>query len=271
MGELSWTGTLRFLAGRFWMNLKAGYEYRASFWSQIVFMMLNNAFLLWFWRLFFGHFGQVAGWQLQDVYLLYAMSAIAFGLSNVFAGNAMNLAATIGDGELDYFIGLPVPTLLHATVTRIQVSAIGDVCFGIAILFLVLNGDPLQVALSLLVSIPAAVVFTSVIIIFSSLAFFLGESRGITFQLVHTMVAFSTYPDSIFRGNMVWVLYLLIPAGFMSHLPVHVIRPQLGSGSQMIALAKLLSGALFFVVAAIAIFQRGLRRYASGSSMGIRI
>jgi ABC-2 type transport system permease protein len=221
--------------------------------------------------LFFRQFGQVRNWRLQDVYLLYAMSAIAFGLSNVFAGSAMDLAGTIADGELDYFIGLPPPTLLHASVTKVRVSAIGDFIFGIVLLFIVFNGDPLAVASSLLVSIPAAVVFTSVIIIVSSLSFFMGESRGITFQLVHMMVAFSTYPDSIFRGNMHWVLYILIPAGFMSHLPVHVIHPLAGDPRGIFSLGELLAGAVVFGVIATVVFQQGLKRYASGSSMGIRI
>jgi len=177
---MSLPGTLRFILGRFWLNLKASYEYRASFWSQIVFMILNNAFLLWFWKLFFGQFGQVGNWRLDDVYLLDAMSAIAFGLSNVFAGSAMNLAGTIGDGELDYYIGLPAPTLLHATITKIQVSAIGDLIFGFGLLWMVFGAKPdgaLHIAVALASSIPAAVVFTAVIVIFSSLAFFTGETR----------------------------------------------------------------------------------------------
>lgn len=271
MGEMTFGGLLRFLAGRFWLNLKAQYEYRTSFWSQIAFMMANNAFLLWFWRLFFHRFGYVRSWHLQDVYLLYAFSAIAFGLSNVFAGSAVDLAGTIADGELDYYIGLPLPTLLHASVTKVRVSAIGDVIFGVVLLFVIFNGDPVKIGFSLLLSIPAAVVFTAFTIIVSSLSFFLGESRSITFQLVHTMVAFSTYPDTIFRGGMQWVLYLLIPAAFMSHLPVHVLRPLAEDPSTWISLGKLFLGCFGFVILSIGVFQFGLKRYASGSSMGIRI
>jgi ABC-2 type transport system permease protein len=270
---MSLAGLLRFLLGRFWLNLRAGYEYRTSFWSQIVFMMMNNAFLLWFWRLFFHQFGQVGEWRLQDVYLLYAMSTIAFGIANVFAGAAMNLAGTIADGELDYYIGLPAPTLLHAVVTKVQVSAIGDLLFGVVLLGLIFGSSPaglLHMAEAIVVSIPAAVVFTSVIVIFSSLSFFLGESRGITFQLVHTMIAFSTYPDSIFQGSMHWVLYLLIPAGFMSHLPVHVVHPMSGDPSAWLSCLKLLGAAAGFALAAVLIFQQGLKRYSSGSSMGMR-
>jgi ABC-2 type transport system permease protein len=269
--RMSALGLLRFLVGRSFLNLKAGFEYRTSFWSQILFMIANNAFMLWFWRLFFHHFGQVKSWKLQDVYLLYAMSAIAFGLSNVFAGSAMDLAGAITDGELDYFIGLPPPTLLHALVTKLRVSAIGDLLFGIVLLFLVFGAHPLHIFSALLVSIPAAVVLTSVMVIVSSLGFFMGESRGMTFQIVHMMVAFSTYPDSIFRGQMRWVLYLLIPAGFMSDLPVHVLQDGTSISSSLISIGELLGGAFGFAALAIFVFHQGLKRYSSGSSMGIRI
>jgi len=272
--HISLPGVVRFLMGRFRMNLKAAYEYRVSFWSQIFFMIANNAFMLWFWHLFFDHFGHVKDWELQDVYLLYAMSAIAFGLSNVFAGSAMDLAGSISDGELDYFIGLPPPTLLHSLVTKLSVSAIGDLIFGVLLLCFVFRGDPVQIGFALLVAVPAAVVFTSVVILVSSLAFFLGESRGMSFQIVHMMVAFSTYPDSIFRGQMRWVLYLLIPAGFISHLPVHILQalPEGSSISNTLPLVcELVGGAVGFACLSVAVFLQGLKRYSSGSSMGMRI
>ncbi len=269
--HMSWRGLFLFLRGRFWMNLKAAYEYRTSFFTQIVFMMLNNLFLLWFWQIFFERFSQVHGWNLQDTFLIYALSTVVFGISNVLAGSAMDLAGLISDGELEYFIGLPVPTLLHALVTKVRVSAIGDLVFGLVLLGLLYHSDPFHLILSIAICFPAAVVFTSVIILVSSLSFFIGESRGITFQVMNLMVAFSTYPEAIFQGSMRWVLYLLIPAAFMSHLPAHVLRGEMMGFQNFAALAELLAGSIGFAVLAAFVFQRGLRRYAAGSSFGIRM
>lgn len=267
----SFGGLLLFLRSRFWMNMKASYEYRTSFFTQIIFMMVNNLFLLWFWQIFFERFSQVHGWNLQDTFLIYALSTVVFGISNVLAGSAMDLAGLISDGELEYFIGLPVPTLLHALVTKVRVSAIGDLLFGLVLLCLLYHSDPFHLVLSVMICIPAAVVFTSMIVLVSSLSFFIGESRGLTFQVMNLMVAFSTYPEAIFQGSMRWVLYLLIPAAFMSHLPAHVLRGDVLGFQNGVALAELLAGCIGFAAIAVFVFQRGLRKYAAGSTFGIRM
>jgi ABC-2 type transport system permease protein len=269
--QMSRAGLVRFLVGRFWLNIKASYEYRTSFFTQIIFMLVNNLFLLWFWQIFFERFSSVHGWNLQDTFLIYALSTVVFGIANVLAGSAMDLAGLISDGELEYFIGLPVPTLLHALVTKVRVSAIGDLLFGLVLLGLLFHADFFRLALSVGICVPAAVVFTSVIVMVSSLSFFIGESRGITFQVMNLMVAFSTYPEAIFQGSMRWVLYLLIPAAFMSHLPAHVLRGGTFGFLNAVALVELLLGSFGFAALAIFVFQRGLRKYAAGSSMGIRL
>jgi ABC-2 type transport system permease protein len=269
--RMSWWGLFLFLKGRFWLNMKASYEYRTSFFTQIVFMMANNLFLLWFWQIFFERFSQVHGWNLQDTFLIYALSTVVFGIANVLAGSAMDLAGLISDGELEYFMGLPVPTLLHALVTKVRVSALGDLLFGLVLLGLLYRADPFRLALSVVICIPAAIVFTSVIVFVSSLSFFIGESRGITFQVMNLMVAFSTYPEAIFQGSMRWVLYLLIPAAFMSHLPAHVLRGDVFSFMNGLALCELVAGSIGFAGLAVFVFQKGLKRYAAGSSMGIRL
>jgi ABC-2 type transport system permease protein len=269
---MSARGLLRFVAARFALNLKAAFEYRVSFWSQVLFMMANNVFMLWFWRLFFGHFGSVRGWNAEDVYLLWGITPTAFGIANTLAGNAMELAGVVADGELDYFLSLPPPTLLHALVTKTRVSAIGDLAFGLVVLALVTHGDPARFALALAVCVPAAVVFTAVAVLGASLAFFVGESRGITFQVVNLLITFSTYPESIFHGQSRWMLYLVLPAAFFSFLPARAVHAGFQDPLELAAaLGWLLLGSGAFLAASLAVFHRGLRRYSSGSSLAVRL
>ena len=269
---MSAKGLVRFVGVRAFLNLKAAYEHRVSFWSQILFMVANNTFLIWFWHLFFQKFHNVGGWVAQDVYLLNGISALAFGLANTFAGNAMDLSALIGDGELDYYIGLPAPTLLHALITKVRVSALGDILFGVSLLWILHSHSPAQFALSLLVTIPAAIVFVSVIVLSSSLGFFIGESRGLTFQLTNLLVTFATYPESIFEGSVRWMLYIVIPAGFFSFLPAQVVRTGTDSSLHLLfEMAKTAGGAALFLALSIFIFQLGMKRYASGSSLSVRL
>lgn len=73
-------------------------EYRAAFLAQVVGMMLNNAVYFAIWVVFFDRFGEVRGWGIDDMVLLYAVVAVGFGLAAVLFGNAMTLADIVAGG-----------------------------------------------------------------------------------------------------------------------------------------------------------------------------
>lgn len=276
--RMSARGLLRFLLFRFALNLKSAYSFRVSFWSQIFFMAANNGFLLWFWSLFFQRFGGEltarGGWGAQDLYALYGVTAVAFGLAHLFAGSAVELAGLVADGELDYFLSHPVPTLFHALVIRTRVSAIGDVVFGMGLLAALFHRNLADVLVALAVCVPGALVYVSVAVIGAASAFWLGESRGITGQLVHLLTTFGTYPEAVFQGSVRWVIYGIVPAAFFSHLPVSYLRLfSAGRGftpESLRILGLLLGGAVLLLALAVGLFQRGLRRYESGGGLALR-
>jgi ABC-type uncharacterized transport system permease subunit len=79
-----------------------------------VFMAANN--LLWFaiWVVFFDLAGELRGWTLRDVGLLYGVVATAYGIYAAFFGGARNLglgasvivAAYVAIGSLVFFAGV---------------------------------------------------------------------------------------------------------------------------------------------------------------------
>jgi len=79
------------------------------------------------------------------------------------------------------------------------------------------------------------------------------------------LVIFAVYPSTIFRGWLKVVLYTAIPAGFVTYLPVTLLRefswPRLGA---------ILGAAVVYAGIAVLVFGAGLRRYASGSRFGVR-
>jgi ABC-2 type transport system permease protein len=72
------------------------------------------------------------------------------------------------------------------------------------------------------------------------------------------------YPEALFGGVLRMILFSVLPAGFISYVPVRVIR----DGS-LIALPVMLLAAVGFLALGIIVFQRGVRRYASGSRFGV--
>lgn len=71
-------------------------------------------FTLWKQR---RQFGPVHGYDIGDIYLLFAIVAFGYGLGFMFAANTgANLAYLISQGRLDYYLVLPRNLLLHVTM-----------------------------------------------------------------------------------------------------------------------------------------------------------
>ncbi|MBD0302588.1 MAG: ABC-2 family transporter protein [Tolypothrix sp. T3-bin4] len=79
------------------------------------------------------------------------------------------------------------------------------------------------------------------------------------------MLTFSTYPATLFEGWVKLLLYTLIPAGFVTYLPIAALR-QLSLIHTILAVA----GAVAVLFVGAGVFYHGLRRYSSGNLMEMR-
>lgn len=253
---------LRFLAAMWRANLQSALEYRAAFVSQVLGMVLNNAAFLAFWVLFFDRFPSVGGWGLRDMLQLFGMTATGFGLGVVLFGNALSLADIIAANGLDAYLVLPRPVLLHVLAGRSRISGLGDIATGIACVAATGGAAAGGVAMwgrFAVAAVLAMAVFVSFLVIVASLTFWLGGASALSAQAVHALLAFATYPLSIFDGLSKLLLLTVIPAAFIGAVPAAFVR-NFTPG----ALAQLAAAALIGVVLAAVLFERGVRRYESG-------
>jgi ABC-2 type transport system permease protein len=114
-------------------------------------------------------------------------------------------------------------------------------------------------------TISSALVFVGFSVFVGSLSFFLGDASSLADQWRAAMLTFSTYPAVLFEGAVKLLLFTLLPAGFVSYLPVQALR-DLSLADAGLALA----GACGVLVAGVAVFYVGLRRYESGNLMEMR-
>jgi ABC-2 type transport system permease protein len=264
------TGRLR-AYGRFvrtlvGINLRAALEYRASFIVGVSFMAINDGMWIVFWTLFFARFPVVSGWELRDIVTMWAVVATGFGLATGVFGNCRPLGArVIVEGRLDYHLSLPKNALLHYLLGSISVPAWGDVLFGIATYTAIVRPDPPRLALFLLLSVTSGAVFVSFGLLANSLAFFAGNSEGLGMQLTNALITFSTYPLDLFSASVKVLLFAAVPAGFISYLPVRLLRDF--NLPQLLAVEGF---AVTFALVSALVFYRGLRRYESGSLVMLR-
>ena len=248
------------------LSMASNMEYRVSFLSQVVGMMINNGIYFVFWLLFFDRFGEIRGYDMDEVFMLFAIITFAFGIAYTFAGNARSVAELIAQGRLDYYLALPRPVLLHLIFSRMGQSTLGDLTFGVLAFLFTGRLDLPSVSLFLVASLLAAVVFVSFSVTVGSLAFFIGNARLLSERIVQTMLTFGLYPFGLFQGGVRLILLTLIPAAFVGAVPVQVVQEL-----DLSALALLAAAALINVLVMLAVFRLGLRRYESGSALNINI
>ena len=257
--------TARFIGSYVVANLQAAMEYRVAFIVQIITMVANDGLWLFFWWTYFREFPLVNGWQSSNIIVIWAVAACGFGIAMGVFGNTPKLAALIMNGGLDAYLGMPRNVLLHVCITASDPSAWGDIVFAVGAYVLLLHPDLLHFALFLFLSILGALILVSFLVIFGSLAFFLGNTEGLSQQMLGALTMFSTYPMNIFNGVVRVLLFTVVPAGFISFVPLQLLQHfswQLFGG--------MIGFTLLFVSVAIGMFELGLRRYESGNLLGMQ-
>ncbi len=257
---------LIFLLALWKANILAAMEYRVAFITQVVGMMLNNAIYFIFWVIFFDRFQEIRGWGLNEMLLLFGIVAGGFGLGVFLFGNILQLSDVISGGRLDYYLSLPRPVLLHVLASRSTASGLGDaiygfLCFAFAGLF-----TPDAVVRFIGGVMVAMTIFLSFLILVQSLTFWAGNTAMLTQQATNAILTFSLYPITLFDGSAKFLLFTILPAAFVGAVPAEFVRAFSWS-----TLGQLLAAALIFLSLAILVFQRGLRRYESGSAIQIQM
>lgn len=258
---------LRILLRYFQVNLAAAMEYRASFVSQAFGMLLSNAtFVLFWWVLFQQVNGDIGGYGFRDVMFIWAVASSAFGLGDVLFGNTRQLTRLIVTGELDTFLLQPCNLLLNVCCARTSLSAYGDLAYGFVLLALTQGSDG-QAWLFFLLGVPiGALLMAALAIAMHSMTFYLGDASLIGMLSTEFVLNFSLYPEGIYPAAIRALMYSLIPAAFVVHVPLRLAR-----GFDPVWLALWLAAAAAYCALAAWFFHRSLRRYESGNVIVTRI
>jgi ABC-2 type transport system permease protein len=256
---------MRYFGRLLTINLSASFALRSAFFLQAGFMALNNLLFFCFWWIMFTRFDSIRGWGIQDVAILFGVSAAGYGSAAVVAGGLNDLARQIDAGELDPLLTQPKNVLLQAIVSRTRPDGWGDVVSGVALIALsgYLQWSTLPMAV-LAVGL-AATMFVATGVLAHCTAFWFGNTEALARQVSEFLITFSVYPPGLFGGPLKFILFTVLPAGFISYLPVALVRQFSGE-----VLVMALGGVFGFSLLAVFAFGRGLRRYESGNRFGVR-
>ena len=238
---------------------------KATFISNILFMILNNSSFIIQWVILFSVRDNIGGYDLKKVILLWGLAAFVYGISRFFFKKAFSLSYTINMGKLDSLLVQPKNVLISAITTDIETSALGDILYAYIILFV--YGFTIQrFLLYTLFGILGGLIIAAIAVILNSLAFWFQNTDTIAEIGSNLMTNFATYPDGIFKGAVKVILYTIVPVGFANYIPIQVITE-----FDILKLLSVVGVTIVFVALAFIIFYRGLKRYSSSNLMIARI
>lgn len=254
----------KFVWEYFKINLQSAMEYRVNFLTQSIFMFLNDAVWVIFWLIFFKKFPLINSWGFTEMMLMMAVITTAWGLAGVFFGNFRYLAEVIREGQLDFYLALPREELTHILVSKARFDAFGDVLFGLILAFIFI---PLfKIPLFFLLLVLACMIIIGFAVILGSLSFYIGSAVDVANQGLMGVLSIASYPFAVFEGYTKFILLTLIPAGFISGIPVQILTNFSWGWLGLTALCGII-----LLLIGIFLFKHGVKKYESGNLINVRV
>jgi ABC-2 type transport system permease protein len=216
------------------------------------------------------------GWTLAEIGLLYGLSSVAFGLSDMFIAGFDYLyfgPNMVRLGEFDRVLIRPVNAFMQVLSSQFMIRRVGRIGQGVivlgwALLALCIAWTPLQIVY-MLITIGGGVLFFSGLFIFGSgLSFWTVDSLEAMNMVTYGGQFLTQYPMSIYGDLLRSFFTFVIPMAFVNYYPtlwlLNKPDPLGGPIGLLAALAPFICLLMFTV--GVALWRRGARRYTSTGS-----
>lgn len=259
-------GNIRFALLNICMNFKNEKELKSSFLITVLGMVINDAAMITLWYYFGKSAGVINGWKAYDIFGMYGFQSMAYGAVTVFFYGIYHIPDYISTGSFDRYLLTPKNTLLRVALSSVSVSAAGDFLFGIVsfCIFAVCNHlSAVQLVVSMLLLLEAAVVFFSFSLICMTVSFYLMDGHNVSEGLFGLFLSNSLYHGGAFTGMLRVIFVFVVPSLLLGAVPVEITK-----NLSVQAVCFMGVCALFWLVISVKFFYRSMRKYESNSLFG---
>lgn len=249
-------------------DLKRMMEYKIDFLTGAISFLLSQAINIAFLWIIFSQIPELKGWDYNEIIFIYGFSLLPKALDHLFCDNLWLIGYSIvAKGEFDKYLTRPINPLFTVIVERFQVDALGELVVGIVLIASTIGKVSIQwsvlnLLLFLLVLPFAMLIYTSIKIITSALAFWIKRSGQIT-HVFYMVNDFAKYPTTIYNDVIKNIITYIIPFAFTAFYPASYFltgeNPLFNIGLTIVMSSVLL-------VIAVFVWNKGISAYESAGS-----
>lgn len=258
---------IRFLLVSLKYNLKSSLEYKTSFFIQTIFMIINNGFFLIFWSLVLNvSDSNNSGLQMKNILLLWSLSPASWGVANFLFGGIRKINTYVLTGSLDTYLLQPKNILLSVATSKCDFAAFGDLLYGLVIGLIACSFDILKYLQFLMYVLIGTIVTCAAFILIRVLAIWIGEVEQIAHIYENSLfITFGIYPYEIFGGVIKFLMYTLVPAAYVAHIPIMLLEL-----FNIKLFLVLLLATIVLLSLSIFVFYKSIKKYESGNNIAMK-
>lgn len=240
-------------------NVAQAMSNKKSFVIQTLFMFLNNLVWLAFWFILFynSEGGTINNITLNDIIYLWSAPTLSFGLCYFLFGGVEDLPYKIANNEIDNELTKPKHSLISLITSSAKLSAMGDLIYGLVLGIFAVNFNPVRYLWLIVIGIVGAMGFLGISILVYSLAFWLGDISKSARTYSHSLlITLTIYPEGMFTGVIKVLMYTAIPAMYIAHIPVAIIK----TFDLKLLLIEIVAVAIIMILGVVT-YNKGLKKY----------
>lgn len=224
------------------------------------FMQAVELIFLW---ITFQNTENLAGWNFNQMLLLYGITMISVGLQDMCFDALYDIGPKyIRRGEFDKFLLRPVHPLLSIIGSSKEVTSFGYGILGLVmtIVMLIKLQIPITIILILKIvffAIVGAAIIGAINTIFSISSFWTYRSNEVIWSFFR-IYTFAQYPINIYNGFVKILITVILPFAFVAYYPT---ASYLGLEPYMIYLSPIIAIVLWII--AIKLWDWALKKYRS--------
>lgn len=240
-------------------NVTQAISNKKSFVIQSLFMFLNNFIWLAFWFILFynSEGGNINGVTINDIIYLWSAPTLSFGLCYFLFGGVEDISYKVANKEIDNELTKPKHSLISLITSSAKLSAVGDIMYGLVLGIFAVNFNPIKYIWLIVISFIGTIGLLGINIFIQSLSFWLGDiSKSARTYTMNLLITLTIYPEGMFKGIIKILMYTLIPAMYLAHIPIAIVR----NFDLKLLLLEIIAVTTLMILG-VMLYNKGLKKY----------